>query len=113
MHSGHHTNYLLALVPAIRRLRVAKVIETAVIAITPHHYKLLDDQGELKGVGDSVEWDTSLPDTSPAPRLTERKELHRAIRRIVRHHRPDGFICTSADYDIIHNAFMNVFPWKS
>ncbi len=109
MHSGHHTNYILALVPALSVLIEAKVIQTPIIAITARHYKLLSDQGAIEQLGDTVRWDATLPETPPAPNMSDRRQLHDAMRRLVRAHAPDGFICTSADYDILSNALTNPF----
>ena len=110
MHGGHHTNYLLAMLPSIEKLLAMGALEQAVVSVTPRHMKLLSEESpEQIALSPSIRWDVSLPVTPPGPSHGERKILHHAILGSVDRQRADGLICTSADYDVMQNALTNVF----
>ena len=110
MHSGHHTNYLLALVPGIESLKRSGAIGSAIFSVTPHHFQLLNESGDAERVGDVVEWDPTLASTPPNPSMRERAALHESMQSVVARHRADALICTTADYDLISHAIRNVLP---
>jgi glycosyltransferase involved in cell wall biosynthesis len=109
MWGGHHTNYLVALMPAIRTLQHAGVLDAAVFTVTPFHLKHLEQSGHLRSIGDAVIWDENLIDVGPNPTLWQRFALFRSVREAVRRVAPDAVLCTSADYDIFPDALASVF----
>lgn len=108
MHSGHHTNYLMALAPAVSELQARGVIGSAVFTVTAKHLQLLREAGHLDSAPPSIEWDGSLAQTSPGPSMKERGALCESVRARVAAQRADALICTSADYDIFHQASANL-----
>jgi glycosyltransferase involved in cell wall biosynthesis len=112
MHSGHHTNYLLSMIPAIEKLQQDKIVGSAVFTVTPKHLQLLEESGEVQRAGAIVEWDGTLAQTSPGPSMKERKSLYESVRKTVDACHADALICTSADYDVIPNASASLHSDK-
>lgn len=110
MQFAHHTNYLLALVPAIRRLTEAGLVGSTVFTVTELHVRLLHDLGQDEALRDLVACDPSLPMTSSATTMAQRRSLHDAVRTAVDIHKPDALLCTTADVDMLPNAWNRFVP---
>jgi glycosyltransferase involved in cell wall biosynthesis len=100
---GHHSNYILELIPAMNLLIQDKILSSVYLTVTEAHAKVL--KPILSNEGSWLQLDPSLAQISPSPSPRERYELFRSSRAASRRVSPDAVLYTSADYDIVNNAF--------
>ena len=105
--SGHHTNYIDALLPAFRRNLESGVITEVVITVTQSHYELLVQQGIAQPETVNLRFMPTFPEIDPNPSFKERIALFDAFRAAVDAVNPNAILATSADYDVMVNALFS------
>lgn len=105
-HGGHHTNYIEALLPSLRRELINGSASEVTITVTKKHYELLQAEGIAKPEEVNLKYSTTLPNTPPNPSLKERLALLKSFSNSVDLVKPDSMVCTSADYDVMFNALL-------
>lgn len=105
-HGGHHTNYIVSLMPAFSEALSTNRIQSVCITITAVHYDLLIKLGLLQDVHQRITFSPTFPLVSPSPDLMERKQIFDAIISAVATEQPDAMIVPSADYDVMINALF-------
>jgi len=106
---GHHTNYIEALLPVLRRCLAESKLSEVVINVTQSHYEFLVRDGIAKKEDCNLRLIPDFPEIDSDPNLMERYQLFKALKKSIQSENPDVVICTSADYDIMFNALFNGF----
>jgi glycosyltransferase involved in cell wall biosynthesis len=106
---GHHTNYIEALLPALRRCLAESKLSEVVINVTKSHYELLVRDGIAKKEDCNLRLIPDFPEIDSNPNLMERYQLFKALKKSIQSESPDVLICTYADYDIMFNALFSGF----
>jgi glycosyltransferase involved in cell wall biosynthesis len=104
---GHHSNYVLALWPALVRLRAAGVLAGATLAVTQAHAQALAPRLDLSDA--AVRLLPCLPGVGPAP-----WRMARDAAALIARLKPDAVIGLSADYDLPFDAARRLLlPWTA
>jgi hypothetical protein len=106
---GHHTNYIEALLPALRMCLKESILSEVVINVSKSHYELLVQSGVVVKESNNLIITPTFPEFNPNPSLKERYQLFKALSVLVQKENADAVVCTSADYDIMYNALLTNF----
>jgi glycosyltransferase involved in cell wall biosynthesis len=112
-HGGHHTNYIMALLPDLARLVKESIIEEAIVTITERHLETLQQIYNCEEVCECVKFDTALPEVAPNVSLRGRMQIAAQVIQAVERNKPTHFLSTSADYESLFLAARNCLKLRS